>query len=152
MTEHGQLLSLQQLSFVNSLFLPQVLLDPQKAAKVAAYKSPKSAAERLMKNPAVRAEVEKRMARLSLASGLSAESVLGKLWDESNNHDEGDSNPAARVSALRTLAQYFELIGQKNSGSGGEKPAPVININIGVAPVKETSGPDNAKVIDVKLN
>lgn len=151
MTEHGQLLSLQQLSFVNSLFLPQVMLDPDKAAEVAGYKTPKQAATRLMANPAVRAELEKRMAKLALSSGLSAEAVLGKLWDESNNHDEGDSNPAARVSALRTLAQYFELIGQKNTGSGGEKPAPTVIINIGDGKDQQ-SGPDSAKEIDVKFN
>ena len=149
LTEHGQMLSLQQLSFVNCLFLPQVMLKPELAAKTAAYKNPKQAGERLMRNPAVRAELEKRMARLALSSGLSPEAVLDKLWSESNNHDEGDSNPSARVGALRTLAQYFELIGQKNTGSGGEKPAPTVIINIGE---KQVDGPDGAKVIDVECD
>ena len=148
MTPSGQLLTLQQISFVNALFLPQVMLDPAKAAEVAGYKGGKTASDRLMKISAVRAEIEKRMARLSLSSGLSAQAVLDKLWEESNNHDDGDSNPSARVAALRTLAQYFELIGQKNTGSGGEKPVPTIVINIGDK--TQISGPGESKVIDVE--
>ena len=146
-TKSGQMLTVMQLSFVNALFHPAVLLDPVKAAQMANFKSPKLAAARLMKHHLVRAELEIRMARLAIDASLTPDAVLSKLWEESNNHVEEDSSPNARVGALRILAQHFDLIGPKDKG--GDKPQQVnVNINLGDTPVK-ISGDDDTITIDI---
>jgi len=131
----NEYLSLKQLSFVNHLLSPACMLNPVTATKLAGYKcsTDKSArlqAERNMLHPLIRAEIETRMAKISLQSSLSAEAVLNKLWEEGNNHTPEDSSPSARVQALNTLARFYKMIGPGKKDQEPEEQQSSVNIHI----------------------
>ncbi len=129
---NGQLLTFQQLSFINHFFSKACMMNGTKAIVAAGYVcKTKSDAQRksheLMKHAAIRTEIELRVAKIAMNTDITAEGVLNGLWDEANNHVEDDSSPAARVNALRTLSQHFGLNrpNEQVTGGGGN-----VNINI----------------------
>lgn len=134
-SELGEVLTLKEMMFVNQLFTMDCMMDPAKAAVRAGLK-PKYAKEQLMRKPNVRMEIEKRLARMQHSVQCSPDAVRDKMWEEANNHMAEDSSPTARVTALKTLMQMYNLIGPKDRGQENRSS---ITVDIRIGPGTQVS-------------
>lgn len=125
LSEHG-VLTIQMEMFINYLF-GEARLNTAKAAAMAGYKDPRAMAEKLMNRPSVQYEIEKRLALMSKEAKISPQEVQELLIEEAKNHTPKDSSAAARVSALKILAQTSGLLKEE----GTKRAQVVVNIQLG---------------------
>jgi phage terminase small subunit len=75
----------------------------------------------LLRNPKIAAEIEAKIARVSVKAEITVEMVLAGLHREATNFDEGSSSPSARARSWELLGKHLGMFieRQEHTGKGG---------------------------------
>ena len=126
--------SLMQLEFLQEYAKD---LDANRAASAAGYKNYRTSAEKLLKNPAVRRELEAIHDAWRYNIRMTGEHASArhiKLMDKlERDYDASEIGDRAKLatSMVRASDSYLRAAGHFNQGGGGTESQVVINIDMG---------------------
>lgn len=148
-TPSGVMLSPRQYAFVNNYLSPEYFMKEYDAAIAAGYSEKHARTKDILSHPPVRAEIELRLRKIAMQNTLTPEEVISKMWEEAQNKDPDIGSPNARVQALKTLMEYFSLVG-RNVKDPSQRKQINININLSGKSAKVTADRNSEELtIDV---